>query len=77
MQMVLFNQLHSIVRKTLNIKAKKGTQIIFNNGGSCTGMRIRNMTVTIKGKEEVNIETAEMKFLRSVAGHMKEINQEM
>jgi hypothetical protein len=66
--MNIFNQMCSTIRRTLNYRTRKDTQIKFYKAMAVPILTYGSEISTItKKKQEGKTETAEMKFLRSVA----------
>jgi hypothetical protein len=65
------NQMCSTIRRTLNNKPRKGKQIKFYKAMAVPTLTYGFEIRTITKNQEANIETAEMTFLRSVAGYKR------
>jgi hypothetical protein len=66
-----FNQMCSTTRRALNNKIRKETQIRFYQATAVPALTYGSEIWAITKKQEGKIETAEMKFLRSVAGYTR------
>jgi hypothetical protein len=66
-----FNKMCSTVRRTLNNITRKETQINFYKAMAAHALTYGPKIWTLTKKQEAKIETAEMKFLRSVAGYTR------
>jgi hypothetical protein len=65
-----FTQKCSPIRTTSSSKTRKDAEIKFYKGDAVLVLTYGSEIWTIKKKQEVKIETAGMKFLRSVAGYI-------
>jgi predicted DNA-binding protein (UPF0278 family) len=64
-----FNHTCGTIRRILNKKTRKETQIKFYKVMAIPTLTYSSETWTLTKKQRQNIETAEMKFLRNVAGY--------
>jgi hypothetical protein len=64
-----FNHICETIRRVLNKKTRKETQIKFYKVMAIPTLTYSSETWTLTKKQRQKIETAEMKFLRNVAGY--------
>jgi hypothetical protein len=67
-----FNQIYGIIRRTLNNKMRKDAQIKFYKPLEVPMLMYGSKIWTIFRRQKKQIVTAEIKFLRSVAGYSRE-----